>query len=167
MAPPPSGPPVRWVRWVRDRDELVATFLAIGRQFSPPFTADDRRLEQPLARWGTDAELSLCVDLGGGRLGGGVIAFGDDLVTVRAIGVDPDLRGRGLGRRLLTSVEAIAMARGARTISLGAVEAATGFYERLGYRGKHAMRAKDLPLPGPVRDRRAAALLRSLDLVRS
>jgi GNAT superfamily N-acetyltransferase len=152
------------VRWVRDRDELVATFLAIGRQFSPPFTAGDRRLEQPLARFDSDRDLMLCVDPGDGQLGGGVIAFGDDLVTVRAIGLDPALRGRGLGRRLLTTVEAVAMRRGARTISLGAAEGAAGFYERLGYRGKHSMRSKDLPPPGALRDRRAAALLEAVGL---
>lgn len=159
----PTGPPVR-MRMVRSRDELVATYLAIGRQFGRPFQPDDRRLEEPLARFDRDRELMLCLDHDG-TLRGGAIAFGDDAVTVRAIGVDEDLRGVGIGRRLLETIEALAMRRGARQISLGAAEGARGFYERLGYAGKRSGRRKDLPLPGRMRDLRAERALAGLDLV--
>lgn len=159
----PTGPPVR-MRMVRSRDEVVATYLAIGRQFGTPFHPDDRRLEEPLARFDRDRELMLCLDQDG-TLRGGAIAFGDDAVTIRAIGVDEDLRGVGIGRRLLETVEALAMRRGARQITLGAAEGARGFYERLGYAGKRSGRRKDLPLPGRMRDLRAERALAGLDLV--
>lgn len=158
-----TGPPVR-MRMVRSPEELVATYLAIGGQFATPFEPHDRRLDEPMARFDRDRELMLCLERHG-ILRGGVIAFGDDVVTVRAIGVDVDLRGLGVGRRLLETVEALAMRRGARQISLGAAEGARGFYERLGYAGKRAQRRKDLPLPGRMRDLRAERALAGLDLV--
>ena len=153
------------LRTVRSPDELVDTYLAIGRQFSPPFRTGDRRLDQPLDRFVTDRELMLCVERGG-TLKGGVIAFGDDVVTVRDIGVDADVRGLGLGRRLLETVEAVARRRGARAVALGAVDDARGFYERLGYRGKRVQRTKELPLPGRMRDLRVERLVGGLDLHR-
>jgi GNAT superfamily N-acetyltransferase len=151
------------IRTVQSPAELVQTYLAIGRQFSTPFEADDRRLEEPLSRFQTDQQLMLCVEEET-TLKGGVIAFGGDVVTVRAVGVDSDIRGLGVGRRLIEIVEAIAMSRGARSIALGAANDARGFYERLGYRGKHVQRVKELPLPGRVRDLRAQRLLTGLDL---
>lgn len=159
------------IRRVRDVDDLVATFDAIGRQFDPPMAAPDRRLDQPLARFPDDRPLQLAVVGDDGGCGGGVIAFrhADDLgsVTVRAIGIDVELRGAGLGRRLLEIVELEAMALGCRSIHLGADEDARGFYEALGYRGKRSMRAKDLPAPGRLTDRlvaRARAALGDPDL---
>ena len=143
------------IRTCRDRDELVAIYVAIGRQFDEPWSEDDRRLDEPRRRFDTDRELTLGV-FEGRDVRGGVIAFGDDHVTIRAIGIDGDLRGHGLGRRLIETVEARALVRGARVITLGAADDARGFYERMGYRGKHAMREKQLPPPGAVRDRRAA-----------
>ena len=160
---PSTAPPVR-MRSVRSPDELIATYLAIGRQFASTFQPDDRRLDEPLARFDRDRELMLCVERGG-SLKGGVIAFGDDVVTVRAIGVDEDVRGLGVGRRLLETVEALAMRRGAREVALGAAEGARGFYERLGYAGKRAQRRKELPLPGRMRDLRAERALAGVDLV--
>ena len=44
------------------------------------------------------------------------------------------LRGRGLGRRLLLAAEAVAIKRGCRGAWLGTFDfQARGFYERLGY----------------------------------
>ena len=63
----------------------------------------------------------------GTRIRGGVIAFGDEIVTVRAVGIDEELRGQGHGRCLLGLVEARALVQGARTIVLGADDAARGF----------------------------------------
>jgi GNAT superfamily N-acetyltransferase len=141
------------VRACRDLDDLVAIYEAIGRQFGEIWSEHDRRLEEPRSRFGTDRELMLAVEVGD-VVRGGVIAFGDDAVTVRAIGLDQDLRGRGVGRLLLELIEARALVRGARVVTLGAADDARGFYERLGYRGKHAMREKQLPLPGAVRPSR-------------
>ena len=68
------------------------------------------------------------------------------------------MRRRGIGRRLVETIELEAMTLGARTISLGAADESRGFWERLGYRGKHAMRQKDLPGPGRVLDARLAKM---------
>lgn len=143
------------MRTCRDLGDLVAIYEAIGRQFGEIWSGDDRRLAEPRLRFDADRELMTAV-VEGDCVRGGVIAFGGDTVTVRAIGVDQELRGRGIGRRLLEVVEARALVRGARVIGLGAADEARGFYERLGYRGKHTMREKQLPLPGVVRDRLAA-----------
>jgi GNAT superfamily N-acetyltransferase len=146
------------VRRVRDLDELVATFDAIGRQFDPPMSAPDRRLDEPIARFAEDRTLSLMAFVDE-RLSGGVIAFrrpdGHSL-GVRAIGIDDSLRGLGVGRLLLELVELEALAMGCREISLGAAVAARGFYEALGYRGKHTMRAKSLPPPSRLTERLVA-----------
>lgn len=153
------------MRACADRAELIETYAAIGRQFGQSWAGDDRRLEQPLARFDRDREMMLCVT-DRAVIKGGVIAFGDDRVTVRAIGIDGDLRGMGIGRRLLEIVEVVALARDALAITLGAADDARGFYERLGYRGKRTMREKQLPPRGAVRSRRSARLLEQLgDLV--
>lgn len=90
---------------------------------------------------------------------GGIIAFGDDEVTVRAIGIDAELRGYGDGRRLLELVEGRALVRGARQVILGAAEEAGRFYDRMRYRGKRMLREKHLPPPGAVRARLEARVL--------
>ena len=152
------------VRECRDESELEDLYLAIGRQFGERWAASDRRLDEPRARFDGDHELMLVLE-DGTRIRGGVIAFGDEVVSVRALGIDDELRGQGHGRRLMELVEARALVRGARRIVLGADDEARGFYERLGYRGKRTMRAKDLPPPGAVRSRlvaRAAAVLEQL-----
>src|SRR5207249_7632991 len=125
--------------------------------FRRPFERDDRRLGDLVGRLGPDRPLMLCVEVDG-ELRGGVLATGDELVGVRAIGIDLELRGLGVGRRLLEAVEVEALVRGAREIVLGAAVEARGFYTRLGYTGKHAMRLKQLPLPGRVREHRTAKL---------
>ena len=152
------------VRQCRDEAELEELYVAIGRQFGEGWKGSDGRLDEPRRRFGTDRELMLAL-VDGSAIRGGVIAFGDDVVTVRALGIDAELRGQGNGRRLLELVEARALVRGARAIILGAAEDAGGFYERMGYRGKRTRREKQLPPPGAVRSRlvvRAAAALEDL-----
>jgi len=152
------------VRECRDISELEELYLAIGRQFGQEWDASDRRIDEPRRRFDSDHELMLVL-VDGTTIRGGVIAFGDDLVTVRALGVDYELWGHGRGRRLMELIEARALVRGAGTIVLGAAGEARGFYEALGYRGKRAVREKHLPPPGAVRARlveRAAAALEPL-----
>jgi GNAT superfamily N-acetyltransferase len=139
----------------RDLAELLAIHAAIGRQFNETWTGNDRRLDEPRRRFLTDRELMVAI-ADGEAVRGGVIAFGDERVTIRGIGVDAAIRGFGVGRRLLEIVEAQALLRGARAISLGAADDARGFYEKMGYRGRRAMREKQLPPPGAVRDRLVA-----------
>jgi GNAT superfamily N-acetyltransferase len=152
------------VRQCRDVPELEALYRAIGRQFGEEWDVSDRRLDEPRDRFDTDHELMLVL-LDGPVIRGGIIAFGDDVVTVRALGIDDELRGQGHGRRLIELVEARALVRGARRLVLGAADDAGGFYERLGYRRQRTMREKELPPPGAVRARlvvRAAAVVDQL-----
>jgi GNAT superfamily N-acetyltransferase len=69
-------------------------------------------------------------------------------VTLRMIGLEPHVRGRGVGRRLMAAVELAAVRLGAGAISLGAERGVVGFYRRLGYAGRGALQQKGLPLPG-------------------
>jgi len=148
------------MRRLRDRDELRAAMDVVDRQF-PEVDHDERRLAEPMANFERDRSLMLCLEANG-EMRGAVVAFGSTQVTVRAIGMDAQLRGAGFGRRLLEAVEAGAMLGSASAIVLGAVDDARGFYDRMGYRGKHTMRMKELPLPGAVRTRRARAMLDGL-----
>lgn len=83
-----------------------------------------------------------------GRIVGGALGFES---TLRIIGLEPSARGKGLGRRLVQTIEIAAMRLGVTTISL-ATEDAKGFYLSMGYHRKTALQ-KELPLPGRVRDR--------------
>ncbi len=150
------------VRQCRDQADLEELYRSIGRQFGEEWDASDRRLDEPRLRFGRDRDLMFAL-VDGTRIRGGVIAFGDEIVTLRAVGIDEELRGQGHGRHLLELVEARALVRGARTIVLGACDEARGFYERMGYRGKRTMREKHLPPPGAVRSRLAARAAAALE----
>jgi len=68
---------------------------------------------------------------------------------VNALAAYPEFRGRGLGTRLLTEAEAIALGTGATAISLIVAEENRGakrLYERAGYR--EAARRPLVPFPG-------------------
>lgn len=71
-----------------------------------------------------------------GRLGAaarGIVNMG--LVEIRGVWVEPAMRGRGLGRRLLAALEAEAARRGCTRAALDSYSwQAPSFYERLGYR---------------------------------
>jgi hypothetical protein len=90
------------VRECRDESELKDLYLAIGRQFGEPWTTSDRRLDEPRARFDGDHELMLVLEDGTrSRIRGGVIAFGDEVQSVRALGIDDELRCQRHGRRLM------------------------------------------------------------------
>jgi GNAT superfamily N-acetyltransferase len=61
---------------------------------------------------------------------------GGDLGTVDQLAVAAAVRGRGLGRRLLSALESGARSLGVRQLTLGSVDGAVGFYERCGYQGR-------------------------------
>jgi GNAT superfamily N-acetyltransferase len=61
---------------------------------------------------------------------------GGGLGTVSHVAVAAGVRGRGLGRRLLSALESGARSLGVRELTLGSVDGAVGFYERCGYRGR-------------------------------
>ena len=151
MANPEKIPLIR-IRRVSSIDELYDVFETIGRQFTPPIARDDRRVNELVRRFPADRALMLLVE-SEGRIIGGVLGFGS---TLRVIGLEPEVRGKGLGRRLLQTFEVAAMRHGVRELSLGAEEA-KGFYLKLGYRGKSSMH-KQFPLPGRVSELRLQRL---------
>lgn len=61
---------------------------------------------------------------------------GSGLGTVDHLAVAAAVRGRGLGRGLLSALESGARSLGVRQLTLGSVDGAVGFYERCGYRGR-------------------------------
>ena len=87
-----------------------------------------------------------------GEVGGEVVAtaqvtwirrltyVGGEMGVVESVRVRADLRGRGLGKRLMRHVVHLARARGAVRVELttnAQREAARRFYERLGFVGSH------------------------------
>jgi GNAT superfamily N-acetyltransferase len=62
-------------------------------------------------------------------------ADGGGLGTVDHLAVAAAVRGRGLGRGLLSALESGALSLGVRQLTLGSVDGAVGFYERCGYQG--------------------------------
>jgi ribosomal protein S18 acetylase RimI-like enzyme len=67
------------------------------------------------------------------------IVFGsigaDGNMTAGIVAVDERLRGRGVAREMMLLLEERGKAYGIRVIGLGAVQAAEGFYAKLGYTG--------------------------------
>jgi ribosomal protein S18 acetylase RimI-like enzyme len=60
---------------------------------------------------------------------------GGGLGTVDHLAVAAAVRGRGLGRALLSALESGACRLGVRQLTLGSADGAVGFYERCGYQG--------------------------------
>ena len=65
-----------------------------------------------------------------GHLDGGGRGAVDHLAVAAAV------RGQGLGRGLLSTLESGASSLGVRELTLGSVDGAVGFYERCGYQGR-------------------------------
>ena len=69
--------------------------------------------------------------------GESILGFGElvpDEREVRAVYVDPERAGEGVGRRLLAHLEATARERGLERLHLRSSKNAAGFYERCGWR---------------------------------
>ena len=88
-------------------------------------------------------------------------------ITLRIIGLEPNARGLGLGRRLMEAVELAAIRIGVSGINLGGASAdIKGFYRHMGYGGRGTMMSKALPLPGRFLEARLRRLKRAAgDLV--
>ena len=56
-------------------------------------------------------------------------------MTVDTVAVDERLQGHGVARKMMLMLEERAKAKGVSVIGLGAIQAAEGFYARLGYTG--------------------------------
>src|SRR5437870_9702691 len=108
------------VRPVASPEELAAACDAAGAQLAPPLTRADRRCRELLARFPEDRSLMVVAERAG-RIVGAALGFRKgDGVTLRVIGVEPGVRGQGLGRRLMAAFELATIRLGATAISLGA-----------------------------------------------
>jgi len=116
---------------------LRAYFSELSRRFDSGFdparsiSADDSELTPP-------AGLLLVASLYGELVGCGALKFhGDAPAEIKRMWVAPEVRGLGLGRRLLTDLEVHAAASRVRTLRLEtnrALDAAIGLYRAAGYR---------------------------------
>jgi ribosomal protein S18 acetylase RimI-like enzyme len=116
---------------------LRAYFSELSRRFDGGFdparsiSADDAELTAP-------AGLLLVATLYGEAVGCGALKFhGPAPAEIKRMWIAPAVRGLGLGRRLLTDLEAHAAAHGARTLRLEtnrALGEAIGLYRAAGYR---------------------------------
>jgi DNA-binding MarR family transcriptional regulator/GNAT superfamily N-acetyltransferase len=116
---------------------LRAYFSELSRRFDGGFdparsiSADDSELTPP-------AGLLLVASLHGEPVGCGALKFHDDApAEIKRMWVAPEVRGLGLGRRLLIDLEAHAAASRVRTLRLEtnrALDEAIGLYRAAGYR---------------------------------
>ncbi len=123
---------------------------------------DDWRLDRLIEDLDECQPLMIVAERDGEIVGGVLGRVHDESGGVHIVGFAESVRGTGLARRVMQTIEVEAMALGARQITLGSVRAARGFYERLGYSGKRTGKLKALPLPGRVRDLRIAKLQAAL-----
>lgn len=142
--------------------------LAILFQASIEELATDAYSDEQRALWGAKAEdaTSWAKHLGGCLV---LIAEEDDEpvgfaamrdnAIIENVHVHPDMTFMGVGRQLLDALERLAMARGAKKLSVAATDNALPFFERLGF---VAMRRSTLSigeewLPSMVMDKALAA----------
>lgn len=68
-----------------------------------------------------------------GKIIGATQYYSDDSVSIEQIYVHPDHRLKGIGRRLLKSIEKVAMKQGKKKIFVQSTLALIDFYEKYGY----------------------------------
>lgn len=134
------------IRPVASPTELEQVFSLIHAQFPPRSDRERERLYNIVARrFPADRELMLVVSEASGRLVGGALAVqvgqpsAQSEIQLRALALEPDHRGLGLGRQLLERIEATAAASGVTSIRLGTIPDAREFYRKLGYAGRSRM----------------------------
>ncbi len=111
--------------------EAAYTFC---ERFFPGLDADAYARKRWMERMASAPDL-MPYAVSGGAVAG--VVFGrmeeSGAVTVGPVAVDQALQGCGLGRALLTELEARAARRGVRLLVLGALESAEGFYLKCDY----------------------------------
>ena len=133
------------IRRVESIDELLRVWDVIAAQIARHISDADRHIYDLRRFYPTNRHLMLLIEYED-RIIGGALGHGN---TLRALGIEAEHRGRGLGRRLVQVFEFSAMKSGLRMVCLGAHAEAKGFYVRMGYHGKKSM-MKEFPLPGRV-----------------
>jgi predicted GNAT family N-acyltransferase len=81
-----------------------------------------------------ESAIHVVAEAGGRVVGAGRLVVDGDVGVLGRLAVLPELRGIGLGVRLVHLIEQQATERGCRMIELHAQVPVRGFYERLGYR---------------------------------
>jgi ribosomal protein S18 acetylase RimI-like enzyme len=94
----------------------------------PGFYRDRLASQSPMMLAAGQAEQIAGVALG--HVDGGGLGTVDHLAVAAAV------RGRGLGRRLLSALESGARSVDVRQLTLGSIDGAVGFYQRCGYQGR-------------------------------
>lgn len=116
------------IRRVRSSTELLEVWNVIEQQIHQ-FIADPEDHILDLQRhFPLNKHLMLLLEHEDGIVGG-ALGFGS---TLRALGILPEHRGRGLGRLLVQIFEFSAIKTGLTMISAGTVDESKGFYTRLG-----------------------------------
>jgi predicted N-acetyltransferase YhbS len=152
------------IRRVLSVDDLRSCLAVVAAHFSPPMAADDVRFEHLYERFDESRPLMVVAERDGEVVGGVFGAVTEDRSNAKLgpVSVDGSVRGMGLARRLMQSVEVEAMALGVCELHLGSKKDARGFYASLGYQGKRTYKHRALPLPGRVRDLKVAKLQAAL-----
>jgi GNAT superfamily N-acetyltransferase len=137
------------IRLAATPDEVAAAVDVAAAHLADPVTHADRRCRELLDRFPEDQPLMRAAE-DAGRIVGAALGFRTSAgATLRVIGVEPDARGPGLGRRLTAAFELAAIRLGATATSLGAGDEVVGFCRRLGAAGRGPMMREELWLPGP------------------
>lgn len=118
-------------------------------KFPPRRSAPSHGLETLKARLEEDRTLMLVAERDGEIVGGALGLRVGGAVKVDVIALKPELRGIGIGRRLMEAIETEAVRLGASAIYLGGANAENrGFYWRLGFSGRRSLMQKALSLLG-------------------
>lgn len=145
------------VRPVASEDELRRTHQVISAQFPPCRYPPSHGIELLLRRLQEDRGLTVLAEARGRIVGGALgVRLGPDLKIV-PIALLPEVRGHGIGTRMMEMLEREAIRRGLGSIYMGAAsEAARNFYWRLGFAGRRTLMEKSLPtVPVGAEARRA------------
>ena len=129
---------------VRNLDELESVLQLVYDLF-PQLDKGEYRYSRSfwIEKMGEVPELLLYAK-DGPTICGSVFAWVDNAaVTIGHCGVDSAYRGQGVGRALMVEVEDRVRGIGYRGITLGAVEDAEGFYEKLGYTGSLLIQSQE------------------------
>lgn len=138
-----GGPPRHFVlRRVRTADDVRRLWAAIGRFMGTTFD-DDRKLRRAIEELDERRPALLVIEADGSAVGGAI--------ELSLLAIDPAVRGLGLGRRLVQTVEAELLAQN-RELRLHANAHNKGFFERLGYVERGASH-RHMEKGGPVSSR--------------
>jgi GNAT superfamily N-acetyltransferase len=117
-------------------DELAALFAAVYSDYFVPVHLDAVALRGMVRRFDLDLESSRVAASATAPLGIALLGLRGDRAWVGGMGVVPQARRSGLGRRLMESVIGVARARGCRSVQLEVLEqnaSAIALYRALGF----------------------------------